>query len=123
MRPLCEEHKVEPTHKLGPGDFQTLRTSDAANGVELHRSVVVGSYLHNKVLLGAVIWIHCQGRLGRMEELLFLIGLLRAETTSRHLSPTVIAREHAAIDSAIEFFDRRHIFDTNVITPNLMNIA
>ena len=58
------------------------------------------------------IWIHYQGRLGRMEELLFLIGLLQAEATSRHLSPTVIARQHAAIDSAIEFFKRRHIYDT-----------
>ena len=66
---------------------------------------------------------HCQGRLGRMEELLFLIGLLRAESTSRHLILTVIAKEHVAIDGAIEFFERRYIFDTNVITPNLMNIA
>ena len=53
------------------------------------------------------IWIHCQGRLGRMEELVFLIGLLQAEGTSRHLSPTVIAREHAAIGSAIGFFETR----------------
>ena len=49
--------------------------------------------------------IHCQGQLGRMEELLFLIGLLQAEGTSRHLSPTVITRDHAAIDSAIGFFE------------------
>ena len=69
------------------------------------------------------IWIHCQGRLGRMEELLFLIGLLQAEATSRHLSPSVIAREHVAIESAIEFFERRYIYDTTIITPNLMSIA
>ena len=52
-------------------------------------------------------WIHCQGQLGRMEELLFLIGLLQAEGTSRHLSLTVIAREHVAIDSAIGLFETR----------------
>ena len=66
MRPctLCEKHKVEPTHKLGLGDFQTLRNADAANGVELHRSVIFGSYLNNRVLLGAVIWIQPPGRYG-----------------------------------------------------------
>ena len=61
---MCEKHKVEPTHKLRLGDFQTLRNADAANGVELHRSVIVGSYLHNRVLLGAVIWIQLPGRYG-----------------------------------------------------------
>ena len=53
------------------------------------------------------IWIHCQGRLGRMEELLFLTGVLQAEGTSRHLSPTVIAREYAVIKNAIGFFKTR----------------
>ena len=64
MRPLCEKHKVEPTHKLGLGGFQTLRNAAAANGVELHRSVIVGSYLHNGVLLGAGIWIQWPVRYG-----------------------------------------------------------
>ena len=72
--------------------------------------------------LTSKVWMHCQGRLGRMEELLFLIGLLRAEATSRHLNPTVIASYCPAIDSSIEFFERRHIYDTTVITPNLMSI-
>ena len=53
------------------------------------------------------IGIHCQGRLGRMEELLFLIGVLQAVGTSRHLSPTVIAREHAVIENAIGFCKTR----------------
>ena len=64
MRPctLCEKHKVELTHKLGLRGFQTLRNAAAANGVEFHHSVIVGSYLHNRVLIGAGIWIQWSGR-------------------------------------------------------------
>ena len=51
------------------------------------------------------------------------MGSLQTEATSRHLSPLVIVKDHAAIDSAIEFFERRHIFDATIMTPNLMNIA
>ena len=47
----------------------------------------------------------------------FLDGLLQAEGTSRHLSPTVIERAcgHRQCDWVFR--------DTTVITPNLMNIA
>ena len=51
MRPctLCEKHKVESTHKLGLGGFQTLRNAAAANGVQLNKNTT-GEYIIEKIL-------------------------------------------------------------------------
>ena len=118
---LCEKHKVESTHKLGLGGFQTLRNAAAANGVELHHSVIVGSYLHNRVLLGSGIWIQWSGRYGSTVKVDW--GGWRSYFS---WSAYFKLKEQVAtwVPQLLPESIRPWVFrDTTVITPNLMNIA
>ena len=127
MRPctLCEKHKAEPTHKLGLNGFQTLRNAAAANGVELHHSVIVGSYLLNRLLLRAGIWIRWSGRYGSTVKVDWggwrSCFLDRRTSSWRNKSPL---ESHSYCQRACGHRKCDLVFrETSVITPNLMNIA